>query len=73
MARERTGEQFDSWLNHVETSQLPAFHTFGTRVRKDKDAVLAGLTHPWSTGPVEGQVNLGIGSSNSCRVWSSPV
>lgn len=41
----------------METSQLPAFHTFVTGVRKDKDAVLAGLTLPWSTGPVEGHVN----------------
>ena len=57
MVRERTGEQLDSWLNKVETSQLPAFQTFVTGVRKDKDAVLAGLTLPWSTGPVEGQVN----------------
>jgi hypothetical protein len=41
----------------VETSQLPAFHTFVTGVHKDKEAVLAGLTLPWSTGPVEGHVN----------------
>ena len=51
MVRERTGAQLDSWLNKVETSQLPAFHTFVTSVHKDKDAVLAGLTLPWSTGP----------------------
>ncbi len=57
MVRERTGEQLDSWLNKVETSQLPAFHTFVTGVHQDKDAVRAGLTLPWSTGPVEGQVN----------------
>jgi transposase len=57
MVRERTGEQLESWLNKVETSQLPAFHTFVTGVLKDKEAVLAGLTLPWSTGPVEGQVN----------------
>jgi len=41
----------------VQTSQLPAFHTFVTGVHKDKEAVLAGLTLPWSTGPVEGHVN----------------
>jgi transposase len=60
MVRERTGEQLDSWLNQVEASQLPAFHTFVTGVQKDKEAVLAGLTLPWSTGPVEGQINRGI-------------
>jgi transposase len=52
MVRERTGEQLDSWLNKVETSQLPAFQTFVTGVQKDKDAVLAGLTLPWSTDHV---------------------
>jgi transposase len=57
MVRERTGEQLDSWLNKVETSQLPAFQTFVTGVHKDKDAVLAGLTLPWSNGPLEGHIN----------------
>jgi len=57
IVRERTGEQLDSWLKRVETSQLPAFQTFVAGVHKDKDAVVAGLTLPWSTGPVEGHVN----------------
>ena len=57
MVREHTGEQLDSWLNKVEASHLQAFHTFVTGIQKDKEAVLAGLTLPWSTGPVEGQVN----------------
>ena len=73
MVRERTGAQLDSWLNKVETSQLPAFHMFVTGVHKDQEAVLAGLTLPWSTGPVEGQVNCGIRSRNASRVWSSRV
>jgi hypothetical protein len=41
----------------VETSHLQAFHTFVTSVQQDKDAVLAGLTPPWSNGPLEGNVN----------------
>jgi transposase len=57
MVRERTGEQLDSWLKEVEASHLKAFESFITSVQQDKDAVLAGLTLPWSTGPVEGQVN----------------
>jgi transposase len=52
MVRERTGEQLDSWLHKVETSQLSAFHTFVTGVHKDQEAVLAGLTLPWSTDHV---------------------
>jgi transposase len=56
MVRERTGEQLDAWLEKVEASHLPAFQTFVTGVQKDKDAVLAGLTLPWSNGPLEGHV-----------------
>ena len=57
MVRERTGEQLDSWLQKVEASHLQALHTFVTGVQQDKDAVLAGLTLPWSNGPLEGNVN----------------
>jgi DNA-binding transcriptional regulator YiaG len=62
MVCERAGEQLDSWLNKVEASHLQAFHTFVTGVQKDKEAVLAGLTLPWSTGPLEGHINRGIRS-----------
>jgi transposase len=57
MIRERTGEDLDSWLDEVEGSHLPEFESFAAGVRKDKAAVFAGLTLPWSNGPVEGQVN----------------
>ena len=57
MVRERTGEQLDAWLEAVEASHLEAFQSFVTGVQQDKDAVLAGLTLPWSNGPLEGNVN----------------
>jgi transposase len=57
MVRERTGEHLDRWLLAVKASQLEAFESFVTGVQQDKDAVLAGLTLPWSTGPLEGHVN----------------
>lgn len=58
MVRERTGEQqLDVWLQEVEASQLEAFESFVTSIQQDKDAVLAGLTLPWSTGPLEGHIN----------------
>ena len=57
MVRERKGEQLDAWLANVEASHLEAFEAFVTGVQKDKDAVLAGLTLPWSNGPLEGNVN----------------
>jgi transposase len=57
MVRERTGEQLDAWLKQVEASHLQAFQTFVTGVQNDKEAVLAGLTLPWSNGPLEGHIN----------------
>lgn len=57
MVRERTGEQLDTWLKDVQASHLEAFESFVTSVQQDKDAVLAGLTLPWSNGPLEGHVN----------------
>jgi transposase len=57
MVRKRTGEQLDAWLGKVQASHLQAFQTFVTGVQNDKEAILAGLTLPWSTGPVEGQIN----------------
>lgn len=57
MVRELTGEQLDAWLEAAQASQLEAFQPFVTGVQKDKDAVFAGLTLPWSNGPLEGNVN----------------
>ena len=57
MVRERTGEQLDAWLGAVQASHLKAFQSFVTGVQQDKEAVLAGLTLPWSNGPLEGNVN----------------
>jgi excisionase family DNA binding protein len=57
MVRERTGEQLDAWLGAVQASHLEAFASFVTGVQQDKDAVLAGLTLPWSNGLLEGHVN----------------
>jgi len=57
MIHELTGERLEEWLGKVESSHLQAFQSFVNGVQQDKDAVLAGLTLPWSNGPVEGQVN----------------
>jgi transposase len=57
MVRERTGERLEEWLKKVDASHLQAFQTFVTGVQKDKEAALAGLTLPWSNGPLEGNIN----------------
>jgi transposase len=57
MIREQTGHQLDAWLSEAEASRLPEFKSFARGIQQDKAAVLAGLTLPWSNGPLEGHVN----------------
>jgi transposase len=57
MIRERSGHQLDVWLSQAEASRLPEFKSFAKGIHQDKAAVLAGLTLPWSQGPLEGHVN----------------
>ncbi len=57
MIREQVGQQLDTWLSEVTASHLPELESFAKGIQQDKAAVLAGLTLPWSTGPVEGHVN----------------
>ncbi|WP_433613045.1 transposase [Dactylosporangium sp. CA-139114] len=57
MMRELSGEHVDSWMHAVEADDLPDLHTLVTSLRRDHAAVTAGLTLPYSSGAVEGQVN----------------
>jgi transposase len=43
MLRTRTGENLDAWLDQVDKSGLPELQSFAAGVKKDKDAVRAGL------------------------------
>ncbi len=52
VARDRSGEGLDTWLKDVRASTVREFHTFARSVERDKAAILAGLTLPYSTGPV---------------------
>jgi transposase len=55
--RERTGQQLEQWLLDMQESGLLEFESFLSGIQRDKDAVLAGLTLPWSNGLTEGHVN----------------
>jgi transposase len=57
MLRKQTGAQLDAWLSEVEASHVPELESFARGIRQDQAAVLAGLTLPWSQGPLEGHVN----------------
>ena len=57
LLRQRQPERLDAWLTRAAQSALKAFERFASGLREDYEAVKAGLTLPWSTGPVEGQIN----------------
>jgi transposase len=47
----------DGWLKDAEESRSTAMRGFALGLRKDLDAVRAGLTEEWSNGCVEGFVH----------------
>jgi len=57
LVRNRQPEQLDPWLERAASSMLEAFQRFAKRLRDDDDSVKAGVTLPWSNGPVEGHIN----------------
>ncbi|WSN71400.1 transposase [Streptomyces sp. NBC_01361] len=54
---ERQGQRLPEWLDAVRQDDLPGLHTLAAGIDRDRDAVVAGLTLPWSSGVVEGHVN----------------
>ncbi len=57
MLRGRRGEQLDSWLKLAEEQGVSELQGFAQSLKKDYDAVSAGLTLEWSQGQVEGHVH----------------
>jgi transposase len=57
LVRLRQPTQFDPWLARAATSRLRAFQRFAKGLGDDYAAIKAGITLPWSNGPVEGQIN----------------
>lgn len=53
----RHGARLPTWIDAVDTSQLPGLTGFALHLLRDLDAVTAGLTLEWSSGSVEGAVN----------------
>ena len=54
MVRKRAAGTLDGWLMSAEASELRGF---AAGLRREEAAVRAALTEPWSTSPVEGQIN----------------
>jgi len=57
MVRKRRGDHLDTWIEAVSQSAISELQSFVIGLLKDKDAVVAGLTLPYSNGPVEAQVH----------------
>jgi len=54
---QRHGHRLGEWLAATEHADLPGINRFVNGVTTDLDAVTAGLSLPFSSGPVEGNVN----------------
>jgi transposase len=54
MVRDKDGSRLDGWLDAAAASGLAPF---ARGLRQDLPAVRAALALPWSTSPVEGQIN----------------
>ena len=54
MVRKREADDLDDWL---EAARAGPLRGFAAGIRRDLAAVRAGLSEPWSTGPVEGQIS----------------
>ena len=57
LVRQRQPTQLDLWLTRATTSTIEALRRFATGLYEDYEAVKAGVTLPWSSGPVEGHIN----------------
>ena len=57
LVRQRQPMQLDPWLQRATASAVDAVRRFATGLYEDYEAVKAGVTLPWSSGPVEGHIN----------------
>jgi transposase len=54
--RDLCGERLGEWMERVLADDLPALHCLVRGFQRDLDAVIAGLSTPYSSGQVEGQI-----------------
>ena len=53
MIRKKTAEELEPWLQRAKASLVASF---ANGVAKDRNAVIAAITLPWSNGQTEGQI-----------------
>jgi transposase len=57
LVRDRRGNQLESWIAEVQSTGPPELRGFSRNLNRDWQAVHAGFTVHWSSGPVEGNIN----------------
>ena len=57
LVRERQARTLEDWLARATASGIQELHTFAAGIERDKPAVMAARSLPFSHGQVEGQVN----------------
>jgi transposase len=57
LVRERRGDAIAAWMTAATAGGIEALARFAQGLQEELAAVKAGLTLPWSNGPVEGHVN----------------
>jgi transposase len=57
LVRQRQPAHLDPWLKRAASSLLEALQRFAAGLSEDYATVKAGVTLPWSSGPVEGHIN----------------
>ena len=57
MLRDRHKDKPEFWLQAAKESEVSELRGFAAGLERDRDAVTAALSMPWSNGPVEGHVN----------------
>jgi transposase len=57
LVRERRGEALGGWVEAAEASGVRELKAFAIGLKRDWEAVVAGMTLGWSAGPTEGHVN----------------
>lgn len=56
MIRQQDPLPLDAWLDAASACGVPDVATFAAGLRRERAELLAALTLPWSTGPVEGHI-----------------
>jgi len=56
LVREQAAARLDPWLDAASTCGVPDVETFAAGLRHERTELLAALTLPWSTSPVEGHI-----------------